>query len=478
MFKRRTGKTRWGGRATLGALFVGCSLCVVIPYFVGGRVVRRDLDERRHALEERLAARVPFVETVPSPDVDRVPSPDAGGNAEILDALPGLLDSVSTVWWSDEVPLDMWWEEFEAFKDCETEDTVAACLPKLAAFLKQEAALLEELMALARVLPSVELLSDPELQDLLTRRTYSFYRACEMLVAKACFDLAGGDTDKSLEQMTRLVQMTEWWAQIPSCWLVQSGRAWVYDHLFYVAEMVDFSERAAGADVTPLATALAEASEKHWMSPALLVLARDMQAVFREIDAGKAFQDGGRFCAPIFKDSVPVRAWLSAYAAVPFNPWRDLDEAAALDIVLRLAEIMDRPYYETGAARRECIEWLNGLPRSRLTTHLLLSRTTGEGFMRQEARAQTQLRLLALALLVGQQGSTGCFLPEGTDWVEPAMLGPGFEALAIDPLTGSPFSCTWEGGECTIRSEYAEEDLSCHLSMNPHQSLRGRGRES
>ncbi|MCC6699416.1 MAG: hypothetical protein IT365_27575 [Candidatus Hydrogenedentes bacterium] len=163
--------------------------------------------------------------------------------------------------------------------------------------------------------------------------------------------------------------------------------------------------------------------------------------------------------APTFAKALQ-RAWIRTYG--PFNPFLYYDRKAYVSTLLKVAELLERPYYEVVTNPEEPLQEFVWQSKTQLLTNWFAG-TASRIAINDQAASQATARILALGLLVQRYHAEHGTCPESLEALEwPAGIDAETVAeLLRDPYTGEPFQYTQQDGRCVIESETLNENYMC-----------------
>jgi len=136
-------------------------------------------------------------------------------------------------------------------------------------------------------------------------------------------------------------------------------------------------------------------------------------------------------------DLAQVSEWLLVrlYASPPARPWLNMDESAYADLVGRMADAAELPYYEAHPLLTQIEQDAENLPITRVGTRNVFSVPALPRACQAQAGHEATLDLMQMGLLLEQYQSQHGSYPGTLDAIAPNLGG----SLPVDPFTGEPF---------------------------------------
>jgi len=129
------------------------------------------------------------------------------------------------------------------------------------------------------------------------------------------------------------------------------------------------------------------------------------------------------------KDSI----LLDLYGSVLLRPWLNRDQEAYADIIARMHDASQLPYYDARPLLQEVNQDIESLPRTRVFSRKLLPALTRA--VQSQAAHEARLDLMRVGLAVEQYHAQTGEYPSTLNAVAPILGG----AIPIDPFTGQPY---------------------------------------
>ncbi|HUW60991.1 MAG TPA: hypothetical protein VMZ06_08295 [Candidatus Bathyarchaeia archaeon] len=172
---------------------------------------------------------------------------------------------------------------------------------------------------------------------------------------------------------------------------------------------------------------------------------------FEEIRSGNINQ-------VIYSSSDPWNGFLMRiYGSPVARPWLNMDEEAYADIIGRIGEAAALPYYEAKPVFDQIDADIQGLPRTRVMSRMVLPALTRAA--EAQARHEAYLGLMSLGLAIEQYHAQNGEYPATLNGVAPTLGG----SIPLDPFTGQPFGYESSGDSYSLYSA-----MGSALSLNEH----------
>lgn len=233
--------------------------------------------------------------------------------------------------------------------------------------------------------------------------------------------LAGGDFKEALRGFLAVINLADALAEEP---LEQSQRVrrQIYASMIEVIDLPALSPDLAKAIVERLA----RAAQKRVVHEAL---AGEMELTiigfknWREQSYSDAISRSGLYWG--------TRNWL--WAQPVCRPWFNKDQQVTLDMMRRMAEVSEQPYYQAEPALSEIISDLNRLSRANNVAKWNAERHLREYLM--QTRMESDLNAVQTRIALEQYRNEHNAYPETLEAVKEWLGG----SLPMDPFTGRPF---------------------------------------
>jgi hypothetical protein len=140
------------------------------------------------------------------------------------------------------------------------------------------------------------------------------------------------------------------------------------------------------------------------------------------------------------------RVLMGIYGSVFARPWFNMDEETYAETTSRLTEISRLPYYEALPQMQELDKEIEGLPRTRVLSRILLPALTRA--IEAQARVEAELDMMQIGISVEQyHANTGSY-PATLDTIAPSLGG----SVPMDSFTGQPYHYQLSGGSFLLYS--------------------------
>lgn len=137
---------------------------------------------------------------------------------------------------------------------------------------------------------------------------------------------------------------------------------------------------------------------------------------------------------------------MDLYGSVLLRPWLNRDQETYADIIARMHNASQRPYYDARPLLQEVDQDIESLPRTRVFSRILLPALTRAA--QSQAAHEARLDLMRLGLAVEQYHAQTGEYPSMLDAVEPILGG----AIPIDPFTGQSYVYEPSAGGFRLRT--------------------------
>ena len=161
---------------------------------------------------------------------------------------------------------------------------------------------------------------------------------------------------------------------------------------------------------------------------------------FFGLDAFEQFRDGRLDSGVIQTSSWTDNLLLQAYGSTLARPWLNMDEETYSDIIGRVADLSQRPYYEARPLMDEVQQEVDNLPITRVFSRIMLPALTRT--LEAQAMNEARLDLMQIGLSLEQYRARTGTLPDTLDPIASSLGG----AVPVDPFTGTPYVYRPSGG--------------------------------
>lgn len=131
---------------------------------------------------------------------------------------------------------------------------------------------------------------------------------------------------------------------------------------------------------------------------------------------------------------------LQAYGSTLAQPWLNMDEETYADIIGRVADLMQRPYYEARPLLAEVEQEIGNLPITRVFSRIMLPALTRAN--EAQASNEARLDLMQIGLSLEQYRARTGALPDTLAPIASELGG----TVPVDPFTGTPYVYRPSGG--------------------------------
>ena len=445
--------------------------CVVV-FFIAYSVTQR----KRDSSVERLMAKAVAVQekrSKPHLPETSVPQPE-----QKQDKAPAIVETETDnaeedtiaaftqfTWKMDAVEVDPKWKEALELVpgwDKWTDEEQA----KVAAFLDANRELISEIRRIADAGgPFIELDYSKgyamELSHLAKLRTFARLLAADAVVASA-----RGDYGETVQDLDAIMKLANAVGEEP-IFFSQLVRVAITGILYANVSQTIPVENLSPEQVDQLLQITADAGGRNGFANSFSGEGLMGLETFDDIRSGELMRTG--------EPSVSIDDFfMQFYGSILARPFLYMDQEAYADIMERMTDAMERPFYEAKPEMDRLTNEIENLPRTRVISRILLPALTRAA--ETQAQNEAQLGLMRLGLAVELYHDQIGEYPQTLEDVAPTVGGE----IPLDPFTGMPFVYEPRGDRFTLYSamgsviDFNDRDLPSYVDSRGNIVWRGQ----